>query len=636
MSKAADAHDRFDVASDAPVSWARNFKDRFGDISMLALLNLPVLALIAFPLLMRAVRDGGAGVLSGALMYLSSMTVPIFVAGLVLLVPVLLGARRRLFAAMAAAVFTLLQLLVVADVRMFSLFKFHLNGLVLNVLLTEGAGDTTHVGGKTILSLVAAGAGLLALEVLILRISSSAGRAARFLRRRAGVLILLCVLIVLADKVVYVEADLRGRDATIGTTRYYPFYIRITINKLAARLGWVPRTRAHGDLRGSGGRTLAYPRRPLAFSPAAERPSVLLVIVESLRADALTSEIMPCLTAFGSDCIRFDNHFSNGNGTRFGVFSLLYGLNGNLWQAFLQARQPPAWVESLRARGYRLAAFSSARLTFPEFRKTAFVSMADGVVDDYPQATMIERDAAAVAGVRKFTESGDTNQPFFVCLFLNSPHLPYIYPPSFEHFRPVTDPDINYMRDLSPEQSVMLKNRYWNSLRYTDHLLGKLLESLRAHDSLKHTIIIMTGDHGQEFNETGFCGHNSAFNQYQLRTPLLIHVEGETPRRVSALTAHVDVMPSILRRLGCTNDFADYSHGRDLFGKTSRSWVFARDWGAGAVVTPQTSYEIPYGLGGAAELRSCVDYRRIDDPAALKAARAALTDIALETAAFLR
>jgi hypothetical protein len=534
------------------------------------------------------------------------------------------------------AVFAILQLLIVADVRMFSLFKFHLNGLVLNVLLTEGAGDTTRVGGRTILSLGATGVGLLALEVLILKVSSSAWHAVRFLRRRAGLLLPLCLLVVLADKVVYVESDLRGRDAVIGATRYYPFYIRVTVNALAARLGWVPRTNARGTLRGSGGRTLAYPRRPLAFSPAAGRPSVLLVIVEGLRADALTPEVMPSLTAFASDCIRFDNHFSNGNGTRFGVFSLLYGLNGNLWQAFLQARQPPAWVEPLRARGYRLAAFSSARLTFPEFRKTAFVSMEEGVADDYPQATLTERDAAAVAGFGEFLESGETNQPFFACFFFNSSHTPYLYPPSFEHFKPVADPDINYMRNLTPEQFVMLKNRYWDSLLYTDHLFNELLERLRARGAMDRTIVIVTGDHGQEFGETGFYGHNSAFNQYQLRTPLLIRMAGEMPRRVAGLTTHSDVMPSVLRRLGCTNDLADYSHGRDLFGKTLRPWAFARDWLSGAVVTPQTSYEIPYGLGAAAELRSCVDYRRIDDPAAVKAARAALTEIAVETATFLR
>jgi len=63
---------------------------------------------------------------------------------------------------------------------------------------------------------------------------------------------------------------------------------------------------------------------------------------------------------------------------------------------------------------------------------------------------------------------------------------------------------------------------------------------------MKKTIIIMTGDHGQEANEThsNSWGHNSNFLRYQVQVPLLIYWPGMPPSQYNHLTSHVDVVPT--------------------------------------------------------------------------------------------
>ena len=82
-----------------------------------------------------------------------------------------------------------------------------------------------------------------------------------------------------------------------------------------------------------------------------------------------------------------------------------------------------------------------------------------------------------------------------------------------------------------------------------------------------NTIVILTSDHGEEFNDNGanYWGHNSNFSRVQMQVPLVIKWPQKTPERVSAVTVSYDVPTTLLTQvLGVQNRIRDFSLGRDL------------------------------------------------------------------------
>jgi hypothetical protein len=102
-----------------------------------------------------------------------------------------------------------------------------------------------------------------------------------------------------------------------------------------------------------------------------------------------------------------------------------------------------------------------------------------------------------------------------------------------------------------------------------DALIGGLLERMEAQKLLDDTIVVITGDHGEEFNDTkdNSWGHTGNFTTYQTRVPLIVYVPGQKPREVTAVTAQVDIPPTLMQEgLGCGQNVKDYSNGLNLFG----------------------------------------------------------------------
>jgi len=144
-------------------------------------------------------------------------------------------------------------------------------------------------------------------------------------------------------------------------------------------------------------------------------------------------------------------------------------------------------------------------------------------------------------------------QPLFAVGILASPHFAYHYPPEEEHFRPVLPPD----PALSPLRAYALAgrreelwNRYRNSVRYADRLLGGLVAALRRDGLLDRLILIVTGDHGESLLEDGLLAHGNSFHDMQVRVPLLLRYPGGRGRRVEGLTQNADLLPSLFAELG--------------------------------------------------------------------------------------
>src|SRR5690606_4454286 len=129
-----------------------------------------------------------------------------------------------------------------------------------------------------------------------------------------------------------------------------------------------------------------------------------------------------------------------------------------------------------------------------------------------------ERDQRNTAALQQFLATRRQDRPFFSFYFLESTHAPYSFP---EARALVADyrRDVDYTK-LSRKSLAAdvgsLYNRYRNAAHWVDVQLGEITTALEQQGLLESTIVIITGDHGEEFMEKGAWGHNSAFVEEQV------------------------------------------------------------------------------------------------------------------------
>ncbi|MDA8169551.1 MAG: sulfatase-like hydrolase/transferase [Nitrospiraceae bacterium] len=542
---------------------------------LLFLLNTALSLLIGRKFFIHGGSAGPAEILQFAAHFLS-----LNMAVAVLLLPFSIFLRRALKYP-AFLLYWLLQVFLFLDSIVYGIFHFHINSLVINMITTEGFSDSVVFGRATVLSFALKAALLFFAELAFIYISIRTAGRLGWKARTA--IVAICLLAVAADKVVYALGDMYNVQSITRAMRLYPLYQPLKADRTISRIFGLKvkkedqlRISAHGGL-------LDYPRRPLVMGPNRPRqlPNVVIIAVEGFRWDMLSPDITPNLWKFAKSNVNFRHHYSGGNGSRAGVFSLLYGLQGSYWQPVLIERKPPVLIDTLLKLGYDFKVLSATKLTFPEFRKTAFVQIPQFIEDDYPAKDGPGRDSVMAEKFINFvSERNSRSRPFFSFMFFNASHQPYQYPPGFERFKPVAR-DINYIKGISRAGISGLKNRYMNALYFDDSLFGRIFDALNRKGLMKNTILVITGDHGEEFYEQGYFGHTSSFDDYETRTAFVMHMPGDKYKgmAVTRLTSHLDVVPTILTALGYTNDPEDYSQGIPLFAPHKRhSYVFSAGW----------------------------------------------------------
>jgi len=523
--------------------------------------------------------------------YFANLMFPaLLAAGLACLIFAL--ARARFIAGAAAVVFfSLLQFFVFADVRVYQHLRFHINGMVLEAMMTPGYWDSVHFTSTDTL-LAALGGGLtIGAQVLALLIINRSlrrgGLARRLTRPRWTALWITAILVTLVgEKIAYGISDFY---AYIPITRYrkvYPLYQPLTFKRNWARLsGETPA--ADGVRVSLAGSSLDYPHPGYLHHPLSPRLNVLVILVESLRFDMFGERETPQLWRFSRDAVRFNRHYSGGNTSRFGGFSLIYGLYASYWHPILAERKGPVMLTHLAENGYEIKGYSSTSLEYPEFRKTIFTDFPDGVEDRMPaeakEASV--RDRILVDRFRAWLKKRSRTQPFFCFAFLDSPHSPYSFFPQDAVFEPYWD-EVNYIKsELRPHREKIF-NRYRNAVHGADRYAGEMLQALIEEGLLDKTIVVVTGDHGEEFWEKGFFGHNSAYTDYQTRVPLILRIPGKPGGEIDWETNHGDVPVTILNLLGNQNPPELFTTGRDLFAPQRAPYMVLAGWSDCCLFTP--------------------------------------------------
>jgi glucan phosphoethanolaminetransferase (alkaline phosphatase superfamily) len=298
----------------------------------------------------------------------------------------------------------------------------------------------------------------------------------------------------------------------------------------------------------------------------AHLPNIYLFVIETFRHDFLNAA--PHLTSFGNQHIQFKRSFANANSTHLSWFSIFHADLPFYW-----ASMRDAWtkgsipLQMLKKLGYQISVYSSADLRYFNMDKLIFGTNRDlaDKIEEYSLHRMLEpcdRDALAIKSLERDLElEGNV-----YVVFLDSTHSEYSFPKDFPlNYEPISK-EIDYLTigPKSPELEL-IKNRYRNAIAYIDHLMGHFFDTLRKKHLYDDAIIIVTGDHGEEFFEEGALFHGTHLNDFQTSVPLLFKFPSEEWIPRSDEATHIDIFPSILHYLTKQSHFTALFDGRSIF-----------------------------------------------------------------------
>lgn len=467
-------------------------------------------------------------------------------------------------------------LLMYANAKVFSLYGMFFNGFIINLLITPGGIESLGGSSASDVGFALIALGFIALQALILWLShhfharqQRYGLSFRYLPVGA----LLLTFIVHFGFAI----DRFSSEKLHVVAESIPFYQTVSAKSLFKALGFKPKRDSKLKLKGK----INYPLNPLNVKKPAKPFNIIWLTSESWRADTLNETIMPNSWQFAKNAANFTRNYSTGNGTRMGVFGMFMGIPGNYWFPFLELRRGAAIIDVLQQQQYQMRFYTSAKFTYPEFDKTIFAHVPSELLhDDNKAGTGWENDRNNVDRMLSFIDQRDSSKPFFTFMFFESPHARYYFPPESVIARPYRD-DINYAtidKKTFREDITPIKNRYINSVHHLDMQFGRIFDYLKNKNLLDSTIVILIGDHGEEFMEHGFWGHNSTFVDEQVLTPLVIYAPGMKPLLQNHMTSHMDVIPTIMPLLGVTNPTEDYATGYNLFNGQQRDYTYVSDW----------------------------------------------------------
>ena len=496
--------------------------------------------------------------------------------------------------------------LIMLDSLLWSQSRFHINILTLKIL-----GSSSWIFAAVMFVIA-----LLFESLLARRVWAWVNAAPRHRGRALAVVVAVCLVV---SQGIFAWSDASYYVPVTSVAQQLPVQRGFTAKKLLVKYGLVDISQSRerqlarrmaGGLDQSAAANLNYPLSPLQCSmdeSDAEKPlNLLVILVDSMRSDMLGNGLTPHMDQFGEQqATRFTQHFSGGNSSRMGVFSLFYGLPPGYFGSFESLQKPPVLMDQLMLNDYQMGLFSSSNMYRPvALDRTAFAHVPSLRIETKPvDASAWERDRIMNADWIQWLNQRDAGKPFFGFLFYDAVNDSK-YPPEYAR-RVIADPADSLPEDFSD---------YKRSVIFADDMVGEVLTDLRKRGLMKDTVVLISSDHGEEFNENGdgVKGHGSGYGPYQLKIPMLLAWPGMQPQVISNRTSHYDIAATLMRRLlGCSNPFADYSSGNDLFDGPQWDWLVAGSYYNYAVLEPdQITVTFP---NGTYEIRDS-EYRLTDQP----------------------
>lgn len=301
---------------------------------------------------------------------------------------------------------------------------------------------------------------------------------------------------------------------------------------------------------------------------AASKPNILFVHLESLRADIFNADNMPNLTARAQDTLQsLPRHFTTGPNTGTGMNGLLNGLSGVHYQAVRHRWFKPLTLPLLKKLGYQIKVYSTRGLGYEDMGELYFDESVDRVhmIDKGDIAAREEQ----LAQLYLDELAQDDGRPRFDYLMFYATHYDYFFPDAYAKYQPVEKLGFEIKSGKNAEKSAMrdgLFNRYRNAAYFVDDLMNRIVLHLKNSGRLANTVVVITGDHGEEFWEHGVFGHTHGLVNEQIQVPALVHFPRALPMRYR-FTSHADFMPTIfdLMQVRTAAPVCEIMTGRSLY-----------------------------------------------------------------------
>lgn len=343
--------------------------------------------------------------------------------------------------------------------------------------------------------------------------------------------------------------------------------------------------------------------------PAANHPNLLLVTLDTTRADAFGPQAIHGggLARVSAGGVRFERAYAQIPVTGPSHATLLLGQPPWEHGLLLNGRQlpvdEPTLAELLSAQGYSTGAFVSAYVLDGKLGYDRGFSVYD---DDFRWLTgfgrtlpgrLLEmgirrREGAAYLLERRGDDTTDRaiawlratkpqERPFFAWVHLFDPHGPYTPPPPYDtRYAPAgdprdpTNPSMHQVTNLAPYLAPSLKgitdvdwvrSQYTGEVAFADAQLERLLETLEVMGVSENTLVVVVGDHGEGLGEHGeWFGHGDALYEEDLHVPLAMRFPGHiAPKTVVSTPVELDdIAPTVLDWLGMPP--VPSHHGIDL------------------------------------------------------------------------
>jgi arylsulfatase A-like enzyme len=352
--------------------------------------------------------------------------------------------------------------------------------------------------------------------------------------------------------------------------------VQSTVNGLAVALALLP----VGGLLHRG-----IDRPPASNGDGQSRrvSKIVLITVDTLRADAVRSELTPEIDEFSREAVVFTKAISPAPWTLPAISSLMTGLNPAVHgRTHPRSTMSPRFVtlaEKLQEAGYLTGSIGRNTFLLPER------NLDQGFLhyEFYPRSNVMKSLGAALlrriwptefrldVSDAEITEraldwiSDHRTSDFFLWVHYFGPHQPYLPP---DPFRPRGVPPAGVQNGFdrfravrqgtfSPdaEQRAWIKELYHAEVRSADQNVGALLEGLRELKLYEGSLILFTSDHGEEFWEHDGFEHGHTLYRELLEVPLIIKAPGSRVRNeVKNVVSTEQIMSTVLEDCGIEYD----------------------------------------------------------------------------------
>lgn len=281
------------------------------------------------------------------------------------------------------------------------------------------------------------------------------------------------------------------------------------------------------------GQTYSIPKRNVPARPE----NILILQSESWSAEIFEQTDMPFLNEFKKKCLRLKRHFSAANATHYGVMGLMHGSPVTFFTGHRKYYRHDPYMTHFHNHDFKTRLITRSVLSHHYLGHYV-----------YPWTEPVSEPPGDFKVIPEIHEELAKPGPRLVYSFYHATHYPYDHDkePRFMKYLPEVEYDFNYNRSGLFEWKEQIVNRYKNTLLNMDEWYRQMLEKV----DLDKTIVVITGDHGEEFFQQGRLGHCSALNIHQTMTPCLVYIPGVEPRDVTFVTSHADIMPTIADALG--------------------------------------------------------------------------------------